>query len=296
MKPERQKGLALVLVLVLVALLVTIVGEFVYTVYTGTAQLKAWQQVEAMGVLATTAFESGKDIFAQKVSSFSYTYPAELSIPIVLDEETATVTIRDLQSKINLNGLVFQNGTDNERLMKVSRRLLESLNLSTETLDLIADWIDPDQESRLAGSEEGAKNGPLVVFDELNYIKGIKKDQIDRMRDFFTVYPDRTGLSEKLNINTVKKEILMAMAEGVTEQMAEEAIRQRGEEPFQRCSDIKRIPGFEPVYPEFSALCTVKSSFYEIEAKAQKGEISSLIDAVVRLDGTSARVLLFREF
>ncbi|RME66453.1 MAG: hypothetical protein D6778_04735, partial [Nitrospirae bacterium] len=63
-----------------------------------------------------------------------------------------------------------------------------------------------------------------------------------------------------------------------------------------RCSDIKRISGFETVYPEFSALCTVKSNFYRIEAVAEKGELTSMTEAIVRIDGGSAKILLFREF
>ena len=296
MSTPKDSGMALVLVLVLVALLVSIVGEFVYTVYTSSSQLKAWQEVEEMGSLASSAMDTGRDIFAQKVSGLSWTYPEEITIPIAFEEETATVTIRDLQSRINLNALVFPNGTTNERLLKASKRLLERIGLPTEVLDRIADWVDPDSEGRLPDSEDGAKNGPLVVFDELYWIPKIKKEQIDRMKEFFTVYPDRSGLSEKVNINTAPAEVIMAMAEGITEQMAQEAVQKRQDGPFRRCSDIKAIAGFEAVYPEFSALCTVKSSFFEIEARAQKGQITTVLKETIRVDGASAKVLSFREF
>ncbi len=293
---KNQTGMVLVLVLVLVALLVSIVGEFVYEVYTSSAQLRAWQQVKAMGVLSYSVVDAGKDLFAQKVSSMSYTYPAEISLPLPIEDASATITVRDLQDRINLNALVYQNGTDNARLMGVCRRLLEDLNIDTGVIDRIADWIDPDVEPRLPDSEQGAKNGPLITYEELYYIKGIKKEFIDKMREFFTVYPDRSSLSEKININTASKEVLIAMAEGITEAMASEAIASRQNAPFERCSDIKNIPGFESVYPDLSALCTVKSSFFVVEARAQKGDITSLVQEVVRVESTGTRVLLYREY
>jgi len=292
---RSQKGMALVLVLMLVALLVAIVGDFVYTVYTSTTQLRSWQIAKELRLLNESVVETGKDMFAQQISSMSYTYPSEISLPLPFEDESINIVIRDLQAKINLNALVYPNGTDNVRLQKVAKRLAGFLEIPEETLERIADWIDPDKEPRLADSEQNAKNGPLVSYEELYYIKGIKKEFIDKMREFFTVYPDRSSLAEKININTADKQVIMALAEGITESMAAEVIAARDENPFHNCSDIKKIAGFESVYPQLSALCTVKSSFFTVQAKAQKASIVAVVEETVKVEGSKTKVLLYRE-
>jgi|Deesub1362B_J571_1020462.scaffolds.fasta_scaffold00152_52 general secretion pathway protein K len=290
---RRDSGLVLVVVLLILVLLVALVSEFAYETYTSVSMTENWKEMQALTVMA----ESATDVAVHAVSSLhesqTYTYPEELSFPVpVSDEESILIRIRDEQAKINLNRLIYPNGSDNQRVISLFRRLCDVLQVEESIVDRVLDWIDRDSTERLTGSEEGAKNAPLYSIGELQYIKGITPETLQKLIPYLSAYYDRSGVSDKININTAPKEVIMALHEEIDSSMAENVILYRKESPFERPEQIKNISGFEKVYAEISPLIAVRSGFFRIIVTATNGSLKSTVEEIVDID--NSRVLFYR--
>jgi general secretion pathway protein K len=292
---KKDRGLVLVVVLLILVLLVTLVSEFVYEVYTSTSMTENWKDMQALTAVA----ESATDVALQTLSSLydtqTYTYPEELSFPVpVSDEENILLRITDEQSKINLNRLIYPNGSDNKRVISLFRRLCQVLQVEETTVDRVLDWIDSDSIERISGSEKGAKNASLYSIEELQYIKGIEPETVKRLIPYLTAYHDRVGISDRVNINTAPKEIIMALHEEIDSSMAENVILYRKESPFERPEEIKNVPGFEDIYAKISPLISVKSGFFRITVTATNGSLKSTVEEIVGVENGNRRVLFYR--
>ena len=166
------------------------------------------------------------------------------------------------------------------------------------------DWIDEDSEvTGIYGAEDTAyqqrgyhcKNGPLNTIEEMLLINGITKeifygtDRKEGIRPYFTVF------GGQININTAPLPILMALADEMTEDLAEEMDKFRRDEANRwALADknwYKRIWPYGNPLPEKAM--TVTSSAFSVFMKATLRDSVKEIHAVISRPAESPASIIY---
>ncbi|MBU2623518.1 MAG: type II secretion system minor pseudopilin GspK [Proteobacteria bacterium] len=281
-----EKGMALVLTLMILAMITAVVVEFVYSVYTTNAGLYNWREAQKLSLVAKSGISLATKIISENQNRHSYTYPGSVEMPVenILKGFSGKVVIRvvDENAKLNLNSLIWPNGTTNETAFDSFIRLLKNLNLDENIAYRVADRIDRDLEPRRRDSEEGAKNDYLDSTDELLLVKGIDSQAYDKLSPLVTVYGIEQVYSNLININTASRAVIMSLDDNITEALAERVIKYRDLEPFNRVSDIVKVTGFEgPLGQSLMNKITVKASTFRITSVAEEDRIKRIIECVI---------------
>ncbi len=231
MSAGRQQGSAL-----LVALLITAIAAILAStgmedglfLYHQSAQHLRMQQARqlSMGLedWAITILEKDSELWQQQLP------PTEIPGGIIQGH------MSELSGGINLNSLVDANGRVNTISLERFARLLELLELDPAIGDQVIDRIDRDNTPRALGAEDVSylglqppqltANMPFAHRSELLLLPAMTMEMYDRLKTHVYVAPlNNTGI----NINTAAEAVLMALAPGITEQVAEQIIRHRGE-------------------------------------------------------------------
>ena len=198
---------------------------------------------------------------------------------IQMDDTTIEIKIIDESGKIDLNqaneellvGLFASQGVDYD----------EAIGMS----DKILDWIDADEETRLAGAEDadyfaegyphGAKDAPFDTVPELIQVMGIDYEMYRKIEPALTVYSGR----KNINLAFAPKEVLLAI-DGITPEMAETFIADR--------QAIEDLNAPLPVLAEgFSGQFRGGGTTFSIVSKATlPNKQYAEIDATIRMGGT----------
>lgn len=287
---KNEKGIVLIVVLLITALLVAMVVEFAYNVYTTTSASYNYKDRQNLSFLA----KSGINIAASFISNIStdYTYPGKIVYSTdKLDKDfegDVTIEVEDENAKFNVNTIAYDNGLVNKDKYEMFKRLLSSLSLDEDLANRILDWIDKDKEPHLTDSESGAKNAPLYSVDELLMIPEFPKSAYKKLSPYITVYSN--GL---ININSAEKPVLMCLSEDITEDLAQRIISYREITPFKEKSDILKVAGFETIGISIMGRITVKGKEFDIISTASKGGIKSIIQCVLN---DSGKIDYWKEF
>lgn len=282
---NSQKGFALILTLMVLAIITAMVIEFVYGVYIGTSSLNNWYYSQKLSVLANSGMGMGKEFISDKLAKDKYTYPGvyDMTLPYASQDFNAVINIRieDENSKFNVNKIRDPIGSINENAYSAFRRLLSNLSLDANIADYVADWIDPDSEERVRGSEIGAKNGYLYSIDELLLVKGIDSSVYEKLSPYVTVHGN--GL---ININTAKKPVIMTLSDDITEALAQRILDFRDNVPFEEKSQLQKVGGLElKIYGHINALITTKAEHFSVKISASGDGIKSVIESVISAGG-----------
>lgn len=158
--------------------------------------------------------------------------------PITVEGAVVSGHIEDMQGRFNLNNLI-KNGKISALDMRRFQRLLVILGLDPNLADAVVDWIDPDSDiTQPAGAEDPqylradvpyrAANRPFVSPSELVLVQGFSNDVYQKLAPFICALPVRTTI----NVNTAPKEVLMALADKITEDDAQQLIDGRGDKGY----------------------------------------------------------------
>jgi general secretion pathway protein K len=284
-----SRGMALITALIVVALLVTIAVELVYAVYGHGRSTRLYAHAVQASLLASSAIEAE----AVRLSAFGgdkYTRLADAERARGFSAEDAgrvKLSIEDEQGKVALNQMVAQNGELVPERFELFRRLLKTLGLQDELAFAVADWIDADAAPREGGAESdyykelkpayAPKNSALYSVEELLLVKGFDAETVKRLKPFVTVYTD--GL---ININDAPREVIMALDDEISADMAESVIQARETSPFESAAKIREIQGFGALEVGLEGRLTTKSSTFRIEGTAESGEAKRAVEAVFR--------------
>ena len=295
-----EKGMAVVLTLLIMAMITTMVVEFVYGVYTTNAGLYNWREAQKLSLAAKSGISLTTKIISENQNRYSYTYPGSVEMPVenILKGFSGKVVIRvvDENGKFNLNSLIWPNGTMNETAFNSFIRLLKNLNLDENIAYRVADWIDRDLEPRRRDSEEGAKNDYLDSVDELLLVKGIDSQAYDKLSPLVTVYGIEQVYNNLININTASRAVIMSLDDNITEALAERVINYRALEPFNGVSDLVRVAGFEgPLGQSLMNKITVKASNFRITSVAEEDRIKRVIECVIVVKGDAFLIGYWQE-
>lgn len=215
-----ERGVALVTVLVVVAVLSGIVAELALSnrlwmrrVESGMALAQAREAARAAQPWIGAILQADDPAYDARTDDWARTVP-----PLPVEWGEVTGTIRDLQGRFNLNGLVTQEGEADGGQVERFRRLLRILELNPRLADAVVDWLDEDRLPRGGlGAEDSyymgqdpayaAANRSLYQSEELRLVRGITGEVWRTLEPHVTALPQPTGV----NINTATPEVLAAM-------------------------------------------------------------------------------------
>jgi len=273
-----EGGTALIIILLLLSILTGIAVEFAYSVYINTSSLTNWINAQKASLLC----RSGQRIVAHYINRYPDMIPHGMTLPLSLgDEGSISVGIEDENSKLNINRIIYPNGSTNKESLASLKRLLRYLDIDPDIALRIADWIDPDMEPRVAGSEDRAKNSYLWSIDELRLIDGIDQETFMTIRPYITIYGD--GM---ININTARLPVLVSLSDEMTEALAEKIIYYRETTPFKDRTDILKVSGLEAIGITIQGRITVRGDFYMLSLRADVHGVKRLIESVIDRSGT----------
>lgn len=285
----NQKGSALIITLLIVTILVALTVEFAYDVYIDTSALSNWSNAQKASLIA----KSGQTLSARyltEIKNYSYTNIRAIELPVEKDFGPGAelmIRIEEENSKFNINSIIYPNGMTNEEALSSLKKLFKHLNINPDLPLIIADWIDPDNEPRLADSEDTVKNNFLWCVDELKSIGSVDKEIFNAISPFITVHGNG-----QVNINTAELPVLVSLSPDMTEDLAKRIIDYRESTPFDNKSHIVRVSGLEAIGIKILSRITVKGSSFKVVSLAKTNEIQRIIESVM---DTSMKIKFWRE-
>lgn len=308
---RQQGGFVLVIVLVVVALTTSLTVLFINDVYLELGSNRNAVDAAQGSLFAQGGITGGLQLLTTTLPSRTYSSLNDLwARPILLEEEhgQVAVAIVDETGKLNLNQLVLPNGSINEPYHKALLRLLNRLELPPELADSLADWLDADDTPRANGAESGwylsqrqplrHRNGYLQTLDELADIKGFAGTPLERLRPFVTVYGEAMAgaPAAAVNINTAPREVLEALDERISPELAQRIVDHRRLTPFRYPAELAQVPGLETIATGLLSSITTKGAVYWLRSDATVNGTVRTVEAVVRLLGGTTTILYWREF
>jgi general secretion pathway protein K len=301
---KDQRGFALVITLIITALLVALTAEFVNEVFVDTSARQSFSSGQQASLLAASGIEAAIKFLPIGLSIHpDYTSQADLdqlAKLLHIEDEIGTiqVTVEDESGKLNINSAWGDNGTPLPP-SDIARRLVKNLGLSTDLLDALADWRDKNDDPKTGGAETPyystlkppyeAKNGELSTVGELRLVKGFDAATYNRLAPFVTVYDDCTAI----NINTAPKELIAALGDDITADLAQEVVDYRKVHPFEYVSDLDKVPGVPGKIDTMDIHLSVKGTTFRIHSEARVNETTRIVEAVVNAGG---KILYWREY
>ena len=304
-KAAGEGGFALLSVLVIIAIITPLVVNQSYKTrvqITGAGYLAdkiKSREIARSGLEAAILAlkKDGKDYDSyldewgqfEELSAFSSTF---------FEEGSFSGTITDEEGKLNINLLA----PENEKSEQLTR-LFEEIQVDTDILAGVMDWIDDDSEAELMGAEDyyykslqnpyNCKDGQMDNIYELRLIKGVTDEAFlgksgeKGLGDFVSVYGDR-----KVNINTAPYEVLRAL--DMTPALAREIIAYRETEPIKNVLEIKELFG-DDVYDALKLQIKVNSRFFSIRARGMVRDIYTDVHAFIERNGDKITIRYYGE-
>ncbi|MEY2490645.1 MAG: ral secretion pathway protein [Verrucomicrobiota bacterium] len=208
--------------------------------------------------------------------------------------------------RLNLNWLVA--GEDPARL-EILRKYLElkgiDLNERDHMIDCLLDWVDPDNLVRLNGAEDAddyhPANSLLTRIDQLKKVKGWEE---------FTATPgwdnDLTlNSSGPIDLTWASREVLLALP-GMTEPVVDAFLQLRrgldgidgtkDDNHFKSLEEVRAVIGFSPEQSAaLNGLVEFKDQIFRIVSVGKSGDITRVVQMVVRKVGNSPQMITWRE-
>lgn len=274
---REQNGMVLLLVLLVLTLLAALAMELGYANLLELRMAKGFRDRQQAFELARGGIEAGRWLLQTDGNSYDTRNEQwAQGIPSYpLAGGQLQVKISELDSRINLNALVDSHGNVNAVIYDRLERLFLKLELSRpqEILAALADWLDPDNETRPLGAESpyyrsqepgySCTNGPLGGLAELTRVAGFNRDNLQQLRPYITLFGD-----EQANINLAAATLLEIYTQGPPETMGDVQFiqeRQR-QQPFQsteELNDLTTLSGFEHMFLD---PWKVSSAIYRIDS------------------------------
>jgi len=215
--------------------------------------------------------------------------------PTQVSGGTISATLTDLDGRFNLNSLLDVDGTINPLALERFRRLLVVLQLNPSIADQLLDWLDADSTPQPQGAEDNlyrnrqppgvAANQMLSHISELRILPAVDAANWQRIKKYVSVNSQRGGI----NINTAPAEVLLSLADGITRQMINRVIRQRGG-GFDSLSTFLQLQVFENINIDPRGLSIRSYNYRALAEIRMDGEISRF-ETLLQRSGSVYHVL-----
>jgi general secretion pathway protein K len=232
--PARQRGVALITVLLVFALVAIVAAEMLR---------RSQLNLRSVGNLIETRqayyYALGGEAYARQLLALDvrdgHGDKDLLSEPWAQTDERETfeieqgemvVTIRDLQGRLNLNGIVDQQGQLQQGGLAQLQRLLDALNLDPAYAQQWQDWLDKDQVRQPSGAEDAdypdyrTAGGWEADISALRLLRTMRAEDFDKLAPHVTVLPAPTAI----NVNTADRTVLRALSPIMSESRAAQVV------------------------------------------------------------------------
>ncbi len=329
---SSNKGIALLLAITVVSLLMAVTLEFNKNMrqeLISSANLKDGSQLDAVvksgyNIAEAVLLQDKKDNNASDSFQDSWAKLSSINFSSFFGKGDLKIDVTDLSGLLQVNCLAVANtstgttsvGAESQVILK---RLLSSGDfgdLSTEQVDLIVnaitDWVDPDDDLKGLDETESSyysslnppyecKNGPIEFVEELLLVRGVTPElfygtaETKGLKNFVTAQ----GNNGKININTAPVELLVALDDNMTSELAESMAAYRLDEANKDALSnptwylsAKGLSGFV----QFNTLTTtLSSSYFTITATGKNAEMTRTMTSVVRRDSNTKIVMISRK-
>lgn len=274
----NERGIALIVTLLITAVLVAVITEFAYRTYVSTARTNLFRDSQRAALLAANGVELARIGLKELLKNDPYRTGAELFLPSgnVDDESSLEIKAIDEAGKVSVLIAFPRTGAAKKNNEEVFARLLRNMRLDEGLKDTLADWIDTDDAPRPKGAEgpdhyQGQKppyaprNNTPETIDELLMVKGFNMEAFEKLQPFISAH----NINGQININTAPKEVLLALSDEMTPELAQRIIDFRNKTPFEDRSEIIKVSGFEKLGYGLQDRITVTSSVYRVFSKAK---------------------------
>lgn len=317
MKRAQQNGVALITALLVVALASTLAIAM-----SGRQQVDIRRTENSLRYDQGILYAQGGEKWAQsillrdaesdqkdgRVDSLDEDWARELP-PTPIEDGQISGNISDLQGRFNLNNLL-QTGAQTkdqraaaEQQLEMFRRLLRALKLDDKIATAVVDWIDADGETRFPeGAEDNdyleqdppyrAANLPLTDVSELRLVKGVSAEAYNALLPHISALPEFTTI----NVNTASKEVLMSLADEISDTIADTIVAERATDPFDNRDDfIKRVDGHlagkESIGEKLKNNTNINSHYFQSHATVYTGRTRILMHSLIYRDDKRTQVL-----
>ena len=312
-KPRKnERGVAILAVLLGVALMTLIVVDFAMT--SGLGFVSAANQANELraGYLARSGINIGLALLAQDArsdmqsktpsDSFNDVWAAAFP-PMSLEGGNVSLSIVDETRKLAINSMVNQAGAPNPLAIAKVQRLFTILDVNTDLIQGIIDWITPSGANSTGGGSADfylglrppyqPRYGPMPTIGDLQMVKGFNEAIFNRVSPFLTVMPVqivnsnnpsaliRAYAASQVNANTASPQVLAALEPELMEdqKIVQEIIEARAIRPFSRTTDIMNLPDVGPVGQRLSQDVVMRSQFFTITGAGTYAGARKLITA-----------------
>jgi len=321
MSIKDEKGVALVLALAVIALLVSLVVDFSYTMMVDLTLAANLRDEQKAFYVARSGVELARHLLEKDDSTYDALdedwallpeHPGFISED---DEGRFKVTIEDEAAKIPINKLIQKDSTGKTIVNEQLERLFAVLELDPELINPIIDWLDTDSDPQLSGAEDAyyqslpapypCKNGPLDALEELILVKGMTKEILYGQEEkkglihFLTLYSDDNG---KININTATAEVIQSLSDKIGKVFAQALVDYLQEKPFTEKINPNVInslleggAGDNDIYNAIDDQCNINSSYFSLRVEGKVREIKKVIYTVLKREaGKGAKPVFWR--
>ena len=306
---RNNRGMALILTILVISLIVALTLQFSASMRSDLQATANLRDGVKMGYIAKSGFNYALAVLSVdsaegKVDSLHDAWADSKALSenaaSLFDEGRIEVKISDDSAKIQVNGLVNENGEYNAVQKGLLTRFLSSpaFGLSSEDVDnivdAIKDWIDGNSEVTRFGAEDtyymtlekpySCKNAPLEFVEELLFIRGITKDLFygtgatPGISNYLSTYGDG-----KINVNNAHPLILRALSDDMDDGMVEEMVsyREDKESDLSNPAWYKTLPGMGDVNIS-DELLTTSSTYFEVTSEGFRDNMAKRISGIVK--------------
>lgn len=298
----KQDGVALITVMLIVALATVL-----------AVSMSSRQQIDIHRSSNILNFEQGyqyvlgaeawaqqilkRDLKKSQIDSLQEEW-AMLLPPLPIEGGTISGQIEDLQSRFNINNLIFDG-----KLQKLEvdrfKKLLRNLQLKEDLVNVITDWIDPDVNLAFSGAEDNeylmlsqayrTANQPMADISELLLIQGVDREILAKLRPFVCVLKSKTNI----NVNTASAEILSSLAEDLSLVDAKTIVADREKKGYATLDEFLQQALIKNTKIKKDGL-SVNSEYFQLNSSAQIDRIKMAYVTILQRESKDSILILKR--
>src|SRR5208337_3195426 len=201
----------------------------------------------------------------------------------------------DEARKLSINSMFqSQNNLPNAPAILKMQRLFTVLDVNTDLVQGILDWITPGGASALGGDSGfylglrppyQPRSGPMPTIGDLQMVKGFNEAIFNRVSPFLTVMPETA-----VNPNTAAPQVIAALEPELMEdqKIVQQIIEARAIRPFTNSNDITNLlPNLESIGPRLNKDVQFRSTFFTITGAGTYAGARKIITATFLRDQTN---------
>jgi general secretion pathway protein K len=290
---RSERGVAILAVMLGIALMTLIVVDFAMT--SGLGFVSAANQANELraGYLARSGINIGLGLLATDARSDAQGQTPTDTLndvwavpfpPMPLEGGNVSLSIVDETRKLPINSMV-KNGAPNVLAIAKVQRLFKILDVNTDLIQGIIDWITPTGANASGGGGDfymrlippyQPRFGPMPTIGDLQMVKGFNEPIFNRVSRFLTVMPEPA-----VNANTASPQVIASLEPELMEdqKIVQEIVEARIIRPFSQPTDIMNLPGVGPAGQRLSQDLVMRSQFFTINGTGTYAGARKIITA-----------------